>query len=471
MKTTSDYRGCEVDSANKTMTIPLSEFKLNVSPNDVCVNEQVSFYIYDTVNVGRYRHIWYFGDGSIDTVNYSGTHSYTDVINDGKMNIRFQVDNMCRNNDSASVSVKKVMADFNRGETDNDVSGCAPKSVQFYNTSLGSNQTYTWDFGDGSQQQVTTNKDETIIHEYTNPGNVYTVTLAIDGGLCKDDKKKTISTYPKPTLGCAPQQSICQDSMLIIRLSPNTGSVVLRWQENASIMILDSNNLRCLVKPDSNTVYVIESEFRALDGSVCSSVDSIKVKVQKRPVYTGAPFSPLILLMDDKEIELKKSPKDQVYAYTKYNLNNDTLPGVIYKWEPSEGLSCGNCASPDMNISKSMTYILLMTDSVGCFEETVSVSFKVLLETLVDVPTAFTPNGDGSNELALPRGWGVKEFLIFRIYNRWGQLVYETNEMDKGWDGTFKGEPQNQDTFAWTLEYIDVNDETQFKKGYLTLLR
>ena len=87
------------------------------------------------------------------------------------------------------------------------------------------------------------------------------------------------------------------------------------------------------------------------------------------------------------------------------------------------------------------------------------------------MPEAFTPNGDGINDIALVRGWGIREFVEVKIYNRWGQLVFESDDMSKGWDGTFKGEPQGMDTFAYTISAVNMKGEDIFVKGYITLIR
>src|SRR5690606_26046673 len=68
----------------------------------------------------------------------------------------------------------------------------------------------------------------------------------------------------------------------------------------------------------------------------------------------------------------------------------------------------------------------------------------------IGVPTGFSPNGDGSNDILFVKGAAV-ETLNFKVYNRWGELVFETDDIKKGWDGTFKGKPQEMDAYAWTL--------------------
>lgn len=112
-----------------------------------------------------------------------------------------------------------------------------------------------------------------------------------------------------------------------------------------------------------------------------------------------------------------------------------------------------------------------MVDSLGCFEADTTIRFHIIIETKAALPQAFTPNNDGENDFAFVRGWGIKEFLEVKIYNRWGQLVFESNDLYKGWDGTYKGEPQAMDTYAYTIRIINTESKEEFIKGYITLLR
>jgi len=89
---------------------------------------------------------------------------------------------------------------------------------------------------------------------------------------------------------------------------------------------------------------------------------------------------------------------------------------------------------------------------------------------LADVPSGFSPNGDGNNDIVFVRGFSIKE-MDFKIYNRWGQLVFESTDREKGWDGTFNGKPQPMDAYAYILT-ATFKDGTHYKKkGNITLLR
>jgi gliding motility-associated-like protein len=120
-------------------------------------------------------------------------------------------------------------------------------------------------------------------------------------------------------------------------------------------------------------------------------------------------------------------------------------------------------------------YTITMTPTSGC-----AVTDTVLVNVLEDVPTivsdifvprAWSPNNDGHNDKLFPIPVNIKELKFFRIFNRWGQLVFETNILRNGWDGIFQGQPQVMDTYTWTLEAVG-EDGTYFRKaGNSVLIR
>jgi gliding motility-associated-like protein len=116
-------------------------------------------------------------------------------------------------------------------------------------------------------------------------------------------------------------------------------------------------------------------------------------------------------------------------------------------------------------------YILRVTTADGCFAfDTLNVRvFKT--DPDIFVPTAFTPNGDGLNDQLLPIPAGISQYEYFRVYNRYGQLVFSTTEVGKGWDGKIAGKEQGSDTFAWYVKGRDYTGKTIFKKGSSTLIR
>ncbi len=112
-----------------------------------------------------------------------------------------------------------------------------------------------------------------------------------------------------------------------------------------------------------------------------------------------------------------------------------------------------------------------MTDIYGCFDESAELDFTVIKNTMAALPGAFTPNGDGSNDVLYLRGWAIRQLVELRVYNRLGQLVFETDDINKGWDGTFNGKDQPADTYAYTFKIITFAGEEEFYKGDFKLVR
>ncbi|RYZ44822.1 MAG: gliding motility-associated C-terminal domain-containing protein, partial [Chitinophagaceae bacterium] len=110
-------------------------------------------------------------------------------------------------------------------------------------------------------------------------------------------------------------------------------------------------------------------------------------------------------------------------------------------------------------------------DAIGC-ADVASVGVKIFKTApRVFVPSAFTPNGDGRNDVVRPIAVGLSNIEYFRIYNRWGQLVFETTINGKGWDGKIQGAPQGTETYAWIVKGQDFTGKTVFEKGTVTLIR
>ena len=154
-------------------------------------------------------------------------------------------------------------------------------------------------------------------------------------------------------------------------------------------------------------------------------------------------------------------------------LNGDKGSNFTYAWTPNAGgLSCDTCALPVSGTTVNVTYTVFVTDRpLGCF--TTGYEFRVLVipNTSLDVPSAFTPNGDGLNDVIYPDGWGLKRLIYFRVYNRWGQLTFETSDLKKGWNGEFNGEPQNMETYVYQVAVETMTDEVLTKSGSFKLLR
>jgi gliding motility-associated-like protein len=145
-------------------------------------------------------------------------------------------------------------------------------------------------------------------------------------------------------------------------------------------------------------------------------------------------------------------------------------PGTSFLWKPSLYLSNATAEKPIFKGLADQLYTVEITTSSGC--KTVDTQLvKIYKKIDVFVPTAFTPDKNGVNDVLRPVLLGIKELKFFRIYNRWGQLVFETKTEQKGWDGMYEGKLQPMQGYTWVLEAVDIDGLPVSRKGSAMLLR
>ena len=474
--TTSSYKGCEVDTFKHTFYIPSSTYTISPDKNKICIKDTVTF----TLTAGKDTKIehpqWFIDGYKNEKDTFKMKYSFSKLI-DPKVQVSFKDGDYSCTYQTMEIYLSQIQAQFARGLNDSIIKGCVPFEIPFINKSSGKENNYVWSYSDGSTNETTANPT----HVFKKPNETVTVKLSVqgtdNGTVCKDEIIKEIKTFPNPEFTHNISKPLCDGTPLTINLSTSSGTTIGSWNTDPTIQSITADNKSATVLPHSNTKYIVTAQYINVGYSPCVIHDTLLVKVQNKPTYLGAPNNYLVYLPTGQRIDtLKTKPKDQLYPFIDYSLNNTALPGVTYSWDPSEGLSCSNCPNPNINIEKDVTYYVTMVDSNSCFTIVDTLVFKTIIESNIGLPSAFSPNGDKNNDLAIPRGWGVKECLEYSIYNRWGQLVFSWvfNPADanpKGWDGTFNGQPQDADTYAWTIKYKDSKDNVQLKKGYITLLR
>jgi gliding motility-associated-like protein len=148
-----------------------------------------------------------------------------------------------------------------------------------------------------------------------------------------------------------------------------------------------------------------------------------------------------------------------------------SIAGVTqYTWSPGSFLNDAGSSVPIAVLPYDMHYIVTGTTPEGC-EGTDDILIKVYKGPEIYVPTGFTPNNDGLNDLLKVIPVGIKEFRYFRIYNRWGQMVFSTPDPSKGWDGKINGVDQPTGTFVWMAEAVDYKGNLINRKGVVTIIR
>lgn len=150
--------------------------------------------------------------------------------------------------------------------------------------------------------------------------------------------------------------------------------------------------------------------------------------------------------------------------------NNSLLGIVSYDWTPATGLSCTDCENPVASPLETTTYTLSATDSNGCVStEQIVVVIKNRYE--IFFPNAFSPNGDGRNDIWAPIDYGSARDIEILVFNRWGEKVFESNSVLNGWDGTYKGKQLSPETFLFFVKGVYLDGREFEENGSFVLVR
>ena len=170
-------------------------------------------------------------------------------------------------------------------------------------------------------------------------------------------------------------------------------------------------------------------------------------------------------------INANAGPRDTVVALNQ-PLQLTASGSANYLWTPAQWLSNASIANPVALPQNDIVYVVKVSNNSGC-SDVDSIRVKVYKLTAgFYVPSGFSPNGDGRNDYFRPIAIGMRSVDLFRVYNRWGKLLYSGSYFaEGGWDGTYSGRPQDPGTYVWYAEGIDFTNARIKKQGYVVLVR
>lgn len=170
------------------------------------------------------------------------------------------------------------------------------------------------------------------------------------------------------------------------------------------------------------------------------------------------------VIPDTVTLALGESAQVQV----SYNNGNN----VSYQWQSEYALSCGDCANPVVTAYNRTDYVVTvsMQSGLAVCTATAKLHVAVLEPEPVYVPNAFTPNGDGNNDMFMVYGQDIKTASL-KVFNRWGELLFVSNNQFSGWDGTYKGQPAPTSVYTYVAEVTYLNNTTTDRKGTVNLIR
>jgi len=263
-------------------------------------------------------------------------------------------------------------------------------------------------------------------------------------GKCIAEDDITITPIPYPAANAGPDNTICFGNSA--QLSASGGSIY-SWSPSAFLTATNIPN-PVSVKPTDNVRYIVT--VRDVLGCPKPAKDTVFVFVAKIKANAGTSDTSVVL---GQPLQLGASGS------------------INYSWTPTTWLDNPLIRNPISLPQNDITYTVRVSNNVGCFFDA-SIRVRVFrIKPDLLVPNAFSPNGDGNNDIFKPIPIGMKSVDIFRVYNRWGQMLYSGTGNGAGWDGTFAGKKQEMATYVWYAEGVDYLNNKLKRKGSVILMR
>jgi gliding motility-associated-like protein len=429
---------------------------INGVPRDSagCVPLTVDFT--DTIHNAK-SYEWTFGDGSptVTTTDPNTSHVFNST---GTFLVRLvAVDSTtCNIRDTAYVHIRvgDIQATINFNPV--KLNPCDSFKYRFDNVSTApvpfNNSSFVWDFGDGSPR--ITAGTASVFHNYAAPGT-YKVSLVLtDTSYCNAPDSVTIQVrvaalvkaqFTTPPTGCAPYTAEFTNTSL--------AGQSFQWNFGDGSTSTDINPTHLYSAAGTYTITLI-----ANDPGTCNLIDSTKqtITVANNPTanFSFSPATPI--------------------ENTPTSFTNQSSPDAVnFVWNFGDGDTLQTTSRLDVkhqfNVTGTYNVCLIAINSAGC-PDTTCQPVSAIVTDAVDVPNAFTPLSSDINNKVSVKGFGITK-MQFIIWNRWGQKVFETNDVNIGWDGKFKGVVQPMDVYAYTLSVEFSDGKKATKKGDITLIR
>jgi gliding motility-associated-like protein len=517
-----DPQGCQVPIVGKdTIRIYGVNANFGMSRHILCDSGFVNFSDSSISNDLITNYHWSFGDGSTSNGQHP-THGYRQT---GLFPIQLIVTTQHQCKDTAdSLSPIRIV---NTPQTSiaGDTAACVPALLNFNSILMNSDTStlrWQWNFGNNT----TSTLQQPAAVTYLTAGTYNVRLILTNSSNCSDTAYYPVVVHQIPMVNASPDKVICRYDQTKLE---ETGAIRFTWSPAAS---LSCNNCAApMARPDSTEKYFVQGEnifgciardsvlitvkqpFKIITGkgdTLCKG-DSYMMEVSGAELYN---WSPSIGLDDPTSAHPKARPdattqytvvgrddancfKDTgyvrliVYPYPTVNAGTDQtiiggnsviLSPVIskdvnkIKWTPDKWLSCYDCPGPVATPKQTTKFTLLVSNEGGCIARD-DVSVFVLCESgNLFLPNTFSPNADGINDVFYPRGKGIYGIRNFRVFDRWGEVVFaqenfQANDISKGWDGRVRGKLATQDVYVYTIDVICENNFVFSHKGNVALIR
>jgi len=297
--------------------------------------------------------------------------------------------------------------------------------------------------------------DPTNVNAIASPSTTTTYTLRVIRGVCTDNNAAsvTVTVKPAPVANAGPDVATCTGKSVLLHGSGAGPGGKYSWSPT-TYLVAPSGPSPAVNRPAESISYTLTVTSAA--GCVSLMPDTIHIEVIP-------PF------------QVNAGPDTSVYIGEAAQLHAtvpDSVGPVTWQWTPSTGLDNPGVADPTvvLNAPEAVQYLVEATTAGGC-TGTDTVNVKVFGVSDLFVPSAFTPNNDGHNDVLRVIGPGVGKLKVFAVFDRWGRQVFLTTNAAIGWDGTLNGRAMDAGTYVWMAEAVDVHGKVIQRKGTVVLIR
>jgi gliding motility-associated-like protein len=319
---------------------------------------------------------------------------------------------------------------------------CESKSTQLNVTSNGLQ--YSW-------SPATALSNPNISNPVANPTVTTQYVVTVTLGRCNARDTVVVNVNPAPIPNAGPDGFICYGQTYQLQAS---GGVQYRWTPSTYLSSTTISNP--ISTPSKDITYTLSI---LADANGCASLVTDEMTIDVTP-----------------PLKLKTYPYDTIgYPGDQFQLlavPNDP-DATTFVWTPAVGLSDPSIANPVVTvgaIGQDIQYRVIASTVAGCRGEGY-VKVRVYKGPDIYVPTGFTPNNDGKNDRFTPFPVGMKSYNYFKVFNRWGQLLFSTTQLNVGWDGKWGGVEQPGGTYVWMIEGLTKDNRVVTKKGTVNLIR
>jgi gliding motility-associated-like protein len=393
-------------------------------------------------------------DGSIDITGGGGTPGYEYSIDNGVTyqtsnqflnltignynNIRVRDANGCISPATATITLNDTM----RLELGPDSTICFGKSITLIPQTNALTDTFKW------TPKATLNFD-TVRTPSATPTDTTKYYLTAKWGICTRKDSITVNVLHKPVANAGKDTTVCYktNATLFGSASNLSGTVNYAWSPPDSLNTPNAPVTGVRLDTTRQFILTVTDNY----GCNFSVTDSVIVFMQP----------PLVAFAGNDTNAILGRPHQMLATGRN---------AVDFVWSPSAPLNNPFIANPLATIYNNTYFYVHVTDAIGCTDDD-TIYIKVYEGPTYYLPNAFTPNGDSKNEIFFPTPVGIRSTEYFRIFDRYGKLIYQTNKWLEGWDGTLKGKPASAGAYVWMIKGIDTNGSVVEMKGTVILIR